>query len=501
MKNKYKVLIIFTIFLSFLLFQIHYVGLYYDDYGYASLTYLKGTTWQKGMSAGITDVIKFLIYHYNNWGGRVLWFFLEIILLKLSTTAFKIVQVIFTTLIYYLIYKIISKITKIDNWKLALGTILCFGLVDLMVLRESYYWATASVLYILPFLPILLVIYLTIDKRRNLFINILCILLAIIGAWSQEQISIFFVSYLGLMTIYRFFIEKEKNKWDIFITISAIIGFIILMMSPGSKERMTETSYFYNLDLIHKILRNIPLIIKENFCENTRLFSILFFSTSLYLMFTNIKKFKYKIIINIGIINQILILLVTLIKEVGYFKYAYFFDINPNIITIIITIQLLYTLLIIGLCLYKEKQIILTEIFIGSILSQVAMIMAPYFPIRSVIIFEMSYYLIIIYILSKLLENKKINIYLILIPIAIISFDNYRSITEGYKLNYPIRCKNEEKLKEASKKIKKGEKIDEILLDPYNVYYGINDPKEVYKFLKGYFDIPKNVKIKYNWDN
>lgn len=500
MKNKYKILIIFSVFAVFLLYQIHYVGLYYDDYGYASLSYLKGTAWQKGLEAGFTDVIQFLLYHYNNWGGRILWFLLEIVLLKMGLSVYKVVQVLFVTSIYYLIYKIISKITKIDNWKLALVSVLCFGLIDLMVLRESYYWFTASVLYVLPFLPILLVIYLTIDKKRTVFINMICIILAIIGAWSQEQVSIFFVSYLGMITLYRLFVKKEKCNWDILITIASVIGFTILMLAPGSRERMTTNSSFYDLDLIHKLLRNIPLIIKENFCENTKIFSLLFFSSGLYLMISNIKKFKYKWIINIGIINQIVILLLTIIKENGYFKYLYTININTNIITVIALIQLLYTFVTIGLCLYKEKQVVLTIILISSILSQVAMVLAPYYPIRSTVIFETGYYIISIYIFAKLIQNRSLNIYLLLIPISIISIINYVNITNGYKSNYPIINRNERKLINASRKVKNKEEINEIILEPYNVYYGIYNPENIDRFLRSYYDLPNNVVIKYNWE-
>lgn len=422
-------------------------------------------------------------------GGRVLWFFLEVILLKTSISAYKIVQSIFTLGIYYLIYKIASKISKNNNWRLALFTMICFLLTDLMIIRDSYYWFTASVLYLLPILPVFLIIYLTMEKDRKLLINILCIILAFIAAWSQEQVSVFIVSYLGLLTLFRIITDKKLNKWDILITLGALLGFAILMLAPGSKARMNSDTAFYSLDIIHKMIKNIPIIVVSNFGDNTKIFTVLFFTSSLYYMFINRNKFKYKFIIDIGIINSMaLILFNILFASSGYHEKLYM---------IMMGITLLQ-LLIILLCLYKDNKPILFIIFTSAILSQAAMIMAPYFPMRSATMFEISYYIIFIYIISILLKNNKLFTNYLLIVLTIMGIYNYYTITEGYSKNYEVKVANEKILKAASKKIKKGKNIKIIKIKRCDQIYGVVEPDGIEYYIKRYYDIPVDVSIVYD---
>ena len=63
MSNRKKTILIFLVFFILLLLQIHFVWLYYDDYGYASLSYLYNFTGNKGMHTNFNDIIQFLIFH------------------------------------------------------------------------------------------------------------------------------------------------------------------------------------------------------------------------------------------------------------------------------------------------------------------------------------------------------------------------------------------------------------------------------------------------------
>ena len=85
-KNKkiYAIIpyVIFTIYFILLLWQHQYVYMYFDDYGYASLTYnyMGGSG---GTSYSFMDIIRYLRWHYFEWGGRVLALFCEIISFKI----------------------------------------------------------------------------------------------------------------------------------------------------------------------------------------------------------------------------------------------------------------------------------------------------------------------------------------------------------------------------------------------------------------------------------
>ena len=69
-KAKKQVLLVFAIFFIILLVLHHFMWMYYDDYGYASLSYLGEQSWTVGPEADSGDVAQFLWYHYMNWAGR-----------------------------------------------------------------------------------------------------------------------------------------------------------------------------------------------------------------------------------------------------------------------------------------------------------------------------------------------------------------------------------------------------------------------------------------------
>lgn len=497
MNNKKKTILIFVIFFILLLLQIHFVWLYYDDYGYASLSYLYGYKGPMGMNTSISDVIQFLTYHYNNWGGRVLWFFVEIILLKINISAYRIVQSIITLSIFYLMYKLISKHKNIDNYKLALTTVISFGLIELMVLRDGFYWFTASVLYLFPILPIMLYIYLTYKEKRNLKINILCIFLLFIAAWSQEQVSVFIVAYVGLQFLYKLFIKKNVNKWDIIFLITALLGFGILMLSPGTRIRVDGSSYFYSLNIFQKVARNIPLILTTLFGKDTKIFTILLLSSIVFILSKNRNNFKYKWLLDITNISTIIIILITAFTNDGYITILNSIGRFHYLIMILYCIQIGLPFLMLTICYYKNKEYMMSFIVIASICSQAVMLMAPYIPFRSMTIFEIMSFIIIISVGADLIKTKQFNYNYVLIPLLAISIANYANITRGYYQNNEAKYNNNKLLIETSQRIKNGETIKSVGLSPIRVLYGVYEPEGVYGLMKYYYDIPQNVDIKY----
>lgn len=83
--------IIFILYLMFIYFQHQFVFMYFDDYGYASLSY-GAIVGNGGTNYNLNDIIKYLFWHYVNWGGRIVPFFLEIISLKCGLGFTRIVQ-------------------------------------------------------------------------------------------------------------------------------------------------------------------------------------------------------------------------------------------------------------------------------------------------------------------------------------------------------------------------------------------------------------------------
>ena len=506
-KNNYKVLTVFFLFFIFILLLNHFLFLFHDDYGYASLSYFSNYNGIKGPNYNLIDMLSFLSYHYFKWGGRVLYFFFEILLLRFGLSYYRFFQAIITVGIFYVIYKIIVKKTNIDNFKVALFCVLCFGLFEVMNLRSGYMWITASILYFIPLFPFLLFVYFYDGKTK---IG-LCSFLIFMSTWSHEQISILALSYILCYTLYDWFILKNKNKKHLIVSLVALIGFLILMMAPGSYIRVNSSQDFYSLSIIDKMRINIPEILFNNFGKYTKLFSIFFFISMLYVIIQNkvfkfLKKFN-KYIRLLSILSTLVIVILIFIKPEGYFYYFYNIK-NSNVwhdlMDIIFIIQLLLIFYNLIIYFYGKNNIEFIYIIIGAFLSQLAMVVAPYFPLRSTTMFNIMFFAIITYLYVQLMKKSKFCSYIVLIILAIYSLSNSYKILHGYYTNNDENIYNDSILKETSKRIKNGEKIDKVKLKKLqDLVYGTDVPyleglDYIYEYIKYYYELPQDLEIVYD---
>jgi hypothetical protein len=208
LKNKY-IIIMFILFLIFLIIQHQFLYLYHDDYGYASLSYAVDVKNVVGHNFNFSDAINFLGQHYNSWGGRILFFFAEVMLLGTSLEAFRIVQSIVIFLIFVLIYLIGKDNLKITDWKIALTTIMLYGVFNIFVIRDGIFWITASVLYVFPILFVLSFVYFYnkykdyhfVSRTKEILFKVFCIFLVFCASFSQEQIAAAMVFYVFIISI------------------------------------------------------------------------------------------------------------------------------------------------------------------------------------------------------------------------------------------------------------------------------------------------------------
>ena len=511
--KKHKIALIFIIFFLLVFIQHQFVFLYHDDYGYASLSYVSGfSTNNHGYHTTISQIIDFLVYHYNHWGGRILYFFIECFLLSFGLHPIRFVQSLVITGIFYFIYKIVSNITKYDDWKIALASVMCYGVFEIFLVRGSIFWWTASVLYLFPLLPFFVFMYFyTIKNKRGKLFNLLNFILIFIASFSQEQIGTMTIAYIGLITLYEFYKDKKIDINNMVMCISSICGFLILMLSPGNRIRMDHpgSKEFYDLSLFGKLKKNIPEILLNNFGIYTRIFMIVFFIVILYISYKVFsKKIGNSIINKISLLSNILILGITIFMQEGYFKYLYNYtgsDIWKYIIMMIFIIQLLLIIYSVVLYLYNKKQIPLISLFLACICSQLTMLVAPYFPLRSAIMFQFGMFVLFIYIFINILDdikNKKI-IRIITIPICLVLLLNFGSITKGYLSNYKINKDNDKVLRQVSKDIKNNKNIDRIKLRKlHNDLYSCDQPymdgyDYILIYMRKYYELPDDILIYY----
>ncbi len=501
-----KVLWVFGIFFLLVFLQHQFLWLYHDDYGYVSLSYLFNYDGVMGTNTSFKEIVNFLIFHYNNWGGRVLYFLIEILSLRIGLPFFRLLQSIIITLIFYLIYKIVSKHTKVSDYKVAIVSCLCYGIFEIMTIRSGIFWATASVLYVYPLLPFLIVVYLYDDNISNIK-YILCLFFIFIAAWSQEQISAMVVAFIVLYTIHKAIIDKKINWKNILMCLSSIAGFAVLMIAPGSRVRLTTTDDFSKLSLLGKIKVNLPNIINNVFGMYTKIFTILFLLVCLYLVYKNIKKDKKYILIHkIVFISTLCILLFTCIRNEGYFSYFYSLidkDIYKLLSMSFMIIQLLGLLWSVLRYFYSHKEYLFIYLIISGLCSLGVISVAPYFPLRSTIMFDITMFIIAVYVFVDILKSKMDYKY-VMFSLLVVSIVNFSLVTYGYYKNNNVMKSNDALLKETSKKIKQGEDITvvkNLKKIPDNLY-AIEMPYDegysyIQTYMKYYYDLPQDIEFEY----
>ena len=132
-KKKYLCIGIFAVMCVYLLLQFHYVKVYFDDYGYYSLSYGVNSV-KSGHNFNFTELISYLKIHYFDVNGRIPGYFVWLGLYILGgLSAVQTVAAGFVLLILVLLWKFI------DNQKFPTISALPQGIITLQGLSPSAY--------------------------------------------------------------------------------------------------------------------------------------------------------------------------------------------------------------------------------------------------------------------------------------------------------------------------------------------------------------------------
>ncbi len=271
-KEGCYVAFIFVLFWIALAIQHSLVGLCFDDYGNGSLSYGYEVLGVDGTNFSLRDLCKWAKEIYFNWGGRLLYACLFLIpMLRDGIDLFMFVQSFVIAGLFYLMYRIVCDHVKVKHSiGIALLMPVLYGLIGIQIHAYATYWASASVLYIWPMIPMLFAMF-YFDKTcrriaqgekisflRFALIEGICVAFTTLA---QEQLGGALLVYLVLYIILHHFKDFKKYlKTDVYTLVVAIITYLILFMAPGNYARMDENVEFSNLSLIGKIQTNFPKI-------------------------------------------------------------------------------------------------------------------------------------------------------------------------------------------------------------------------------------------------
>ena len=246
----------------FLLFQYRSIFLHFDDFGYASLSF-GYTENQHGMSWTMGDLLSFLKWHYFNWGGRILYYGIGIIAMRIGEQFIQVFQALILFVISVLTYQFIQK--EEEDIFASCMAVCTYGLFGISPACDGIFWYSASEGYVWPFAPLLCgVCLLRKIKLTNKNTFYLC-LLFFAAAFSHEQVAIVTIAFVMVYGV-KLYREKSISLQYLYITGFTFLGGILEILAPGNFVRASvkENEAFQALTFIEKVVRNLHKTLKIN---------------------------------------------------------------------------------------------------------------------------------------------------------------------------------------------------------------------------------------------
>ena len=493
------------IFSMLIFWQHHYVYMYFDDYGYASLSYIAFDN-PLGMAYGISEIFHFLQEHYLHWGGRVVYFFFEIIIFRIGgLKLMQAVQSVIIIAICILSGKIVAEVTDEDSCKCVSLSMIVYGLFQLKTLKDGIYWYTASVLYTWPMLPLFgsIYVYLMDKKRESKLKKILCIILVFLAAASQEQIAVLTIVFYLLLFLFEHLGQRHQagKKSSIIwyiggICISACAGGAVILLAPGNIERAHSELYqgFYSKNFLARTIVNIGWIINGNVGFHNWVFVFVltvFCGAAAAICFESRKIITAMFVF---ILCFLIIPFTPIPKELGLITGTVW-------IAVFCPVFLLYYI--------RRKEYFLLILLIAGICSQAMMAVSPAIPLRIHTMFEFILHILLVDCIVWLERavnsdiKKSIMLKRSILMLILYAVCNFMVVMAGYKSNYAIHRNNNQALIQARNKIQAGETVDEVLLYRLrNDSYANMMPYQegfayIEQWMKKYYEIPHEVEFRY----
>lgn len=497
--REYIIYSLGILFILFIIVQHNFVYMYFDDYGYASLTY----SWDgnsKGMDYGLHEIFSFLKFQYLNWGGRILYFFAEILAFKIGgLKCIQWIQCIIILSINFFSGKIVSLVFKCDAKKPICLMNIVYGLFTLRTVYDGIYWFTASVLYVWPLLPLLVGFYIMLKYgSENRLMNVITCICLFLAAFSQEQMAV-----LTIVSVVTYFLVvrirgsiKYSRKYVIVTSICTMVGTCLCVLAPGNFKRADSQRYeeFYNMSFVRRIFSNLDDVIDINFGTYNYVFVILFSLIAGLFFYTVFKKILYTIV------GYAFVLFFVLEKIVG-------FQNEIGMVVRIIWAGYFCVVLLVALWI-KERNEMFAFVVAGGC-SQGMMLISPSISERCHTMFEFILHIILVYIIisidAECIGKKCISIInrCLIVIVSLYSIFNITYILNGYKNNYEINQINNYKLIETARNIRAGVPIEDVNL------YRLNDDKFanimgydslhsfIESWMKNYYELPSEIRFRW----
>lgn len=435
--------------------------------------------------SSIGQIIQNQMSDYLTINGR---FFIHCVVqfvLMFEKNLFSILNAICIVVTIFFMKKIIILKSKDFNIKKIYILFLLFGLFLLLGdYKYLIYWVAGSVNYIWLFTLIIGFIYYYLLKGLDKYKVLNCILF--FGFSMLHECSFVFILFLIVFDLIKNIVEKKieiKSKkiflYLLYIVLS-ILGGLVVLKAPGNAARMSTTAWWYDMSLIDRLCKSIPVVSLNLF----KIFNIDNLIPTIFLVLLAIYGIKQKS--KVTKVFSILIILCSIFSFIFNNGWIYF----------VLSILVCANLLIINYLNDNNDMNVLTMSFYAVVFS---MIITPeYFAARPNYYMYIWMIINIVLFINYITDNKIIIKLIQIFSILLVLFTGIRE----YKIYTYIgnvqsdRLKQIELVKKNNLKVIKYKKIDE----KYAKYHpDANLPSDssywAYNYFLTYYKLPKDVEI------
>lgn len=536
---KYAYLAVFAAFYVFLLMQFGNVFIYYDDYGYLSLSY--GTNIDvAGAEYSFSELLAFMKGHYFNSNGRLLYMFLYCFVHMLG--GIRGVQVFMATAVLAVVMLLFFIVKQMLEGRLeaaeeekrscreedevygtlgpvalaALAAFICllYGTLGIMVQRMGTYWYAASFIYVVPaitFLVFALYFYRTVflpkGEKMGVLRMCLCAVLGFLAAWSQEQWFVTTVSFVIICLGIKLWRDRKLELYEILTFLVCGAGGLIIIFSPAVSSRMNSAgnAEFAALSFLGKLEKNIPLLMNLFFSGENIRYLMFFFPMMIFMGCMTAAKERKLLPLHLGFsaVSASVFAGVFLKQKLHVFAPGAYSALTANLLLLYVAFCFAEVILF-----YRaEKQIFGSAVFAAVVLSVGSAAIVPEVPLRIFYPFLYLSWLLFAYLYGRILliEARRIPLSAActLAFLAIISIPNLKSIYTGYKMNYQVLMYDDAVFKKSAEAIRQGADIETIevyelpdLLCKNEVVYDENFSFMI-AWMRQYYDLPEYVEFEY----
>ena len=536
---KYAYLAVFAAFYVFLLMQFGNVFIYYDDYGYLSLSY--GTHIHvAGSEYSFSELLAFMRGHYFNSNGRLLYMFLYCFVHMLG--GIRGVQVFMATAVLAVVMLLFFIVKQMLEGRLeaaeeekrscreedevygtlgpvalaALAAFICllYGTLGIMVQRMGTYWYAASFIYVVPaitFLVFALYFYRTVflpkGEKMGVLRMCLCAVLGFLAAWSQEQWFVTTISFVVICLGVKLWRDRRLELYEILTFLACAAGGLIIILSPAVSARMNSAgnAEFASLSLFGKLGRNIPLLMNLFFSGENIRYLMFFFPMMIFMGCMAAAKDRKLLPLHLGFsaVSASVFAGVFLKQKLHVFAPGAYSALTANLLLLYVAFCFAEVILF-----YRaEKQIFGSIVFAAAVLSVGSAVIVPEVPLRIFYPFLYLSWLLFAYMYGRILltEVKRIPVSAVctLAFLAMVSIPNLKSIYTGYRINYQVLMYDDAVFRESAEAIRQGADIETIevyelpdLLCKNEVVYDENFSFMI-AWMRQYYDLPEYVEFEY----